>query len=139
MSIYDEIGASIGRKKPAPTPEPAKWLDGTPKDQPRVRDHAGNAFDKVRFYEDPEYRVLNHPAYIRMRHLEDEMRRDAENTEANARHRAELQERQDTRIRRVAEEQIAQETRREAAEEREEKIAARVEQLRPSLTPRVES
>lgn len=138
MSIYDEIGASIGRKKPAPTPEPEKWLDGTPKNQPRVRDHAGNAFDKARFLADPEYRVQNHPAYVRMRHLEDEMQRDAEQAEADARHRAELQERQDARIRRVAEEQIASESRQEAAEERAEKVAARVEQLRPSLMPRVD-
>ncbi len=71
-------------------------------------------------------------------HLDDEIRRDAEQAEANARARAERQERQTGRIRAVAEEQIASETRQEAAEERAEKIAARVEQLRPSMTPRVD-
>ena len=57
---FDGIMSALDRRtqrKSEPEKVVEKWLDGTPKEQPRVRDSNGNQFDKARFLADAEYRM----------------------------------------------------------------------------------
>ena len=129
---------ALERKTPAPKPEADKWIDGTPKAQLRVRDHNGNEFDRARFIADPEYRMQNGNAYRRTRVLEEEQRRTAANAEATARAREDMKARFDARVRRVAEEQIRQESAAERLEDLEQRVRERTEQLKPQFEPKID-